>query len=81
MLVVDVMVALLNGYRTGAVQVMVGGAVAHPAATTEPDVTVARNRTDWGNCPSTRQRPRRGAQRHPQAHHLPNGFTRFFASG
>jgi len=37
-----------------AAQVMVGRAVAHPDATTELDVTVARNRTGRGDRPSTR---------------------------
>ncbi len=44
-------------------------------------MAVARNRTGWGGCPSTRQRPRCGAHRHPRAHHLPDGSTRFLASG
>jgi len=30
---------------------MVGVTVAHPAATTKPDVAGARNRTGWGDCP------------------------------
>jgi hypothetical protein len=46
-----------------ATQVMVAGAAAHPA---EPDATGARNRTGRGDCPSTRQRPRCGAHRHPR---------------
>ncbi len=35
---------MLSQSEVNAAQVMVGGAVAHLAVTTEPDVTVTRNR-------------------------------------